>query len=406
MMQKVEPRCPYFGTCGGCQLQHLAYDDQLELKRGMVRESMEKQGLGGIKVRETLGMEDPWFYRNKIQFPIRQQNQHLQMGYFKQKTHAVVNIKECYIQDPFLTEIALIAREIFEERGLPAYDESTGNGLLRHLIGRSGFQTREILLGIVINGKGLPAGFTVADEIKKQERLAQRMVSRHRDYPHPEKKARIVSIIQNINTTRSNVILGKHNTVLFGAPFLREKLGRFFFEIQLNSFFQVNPLQAEKLYDLVRDFAELSGKELVVDAYAGIGAIAFWLSTKAERVIGLEESAAAVKDAGRNITLNNLNKVKIELGMTENSFPKQAEVVVLDPPRGGCSEKALRAIIKSNPQKIIYVSCNPETLARDLRKLSENNFEIKVIQPVDMFPQTEHVEVIAKLVKLSRTAGN
>lgn len=404
-MQKVEPRCPYFGTCGGCQLQHISYADQLLMKKEMVENALAKAGLVKVSVKPTIGMEDPWFYRNKIQFPIRQQNQHLQMGYFKAKTHEVVNIKECYIQDPFLTEIAQIAREIFEERGLPAYDEKTGQGILRHLIGRSGFQTREILLGIVINGKGLPAGFTVADEIKKQERLAQRMVSRNRDYPHHEKKARIVSIIQNINTTRSNVILGNHNTVLFGAPFMREKLGRFVFEIQLNSFFQVNPLQAVKLYDLVREFAELSGKEKVVDAYAGIGTIAFWLSAKAEMVIGLEESAAAVKDAGRNIKLNHLNKVKMELGMTENNFPKQAEVVVLDPPRGGCSEKALRAIIKSDPQKIIYVSCNPETMARDLKRFTENDFEIERIQPIDMFPQTEHVEAVAKLNKLNRVAG-
>lgn len=238
---RIEPRCPYFGTCGGCQLQHLSYETQLEMKRGMVREEMEKEGLAGIEIQPTLGMEDPWFYRNKIQFPIREQNNHLQMGYFKAKTHEVVNIKECYIQDPYLTEIAQIARKIFEDRGLTAYDEKTGKGLLRHFIGRSGFQTGEILLGIAINGKGIPAGFSVADEIKKHEREMHRMAARHEDYLRLDKKMRIVGIIQNVNTARSNVILGKNNTTLLGIPFLREKLDRFTFKLNLLFLFPDQP---------------------------------------------------------------------------------------------------------------------------------------------------------------------
>lgn len=394
----IEPRCPYFGTCGGCQLQNIPYEEQLFLKTKKVGQELEKVGLK-LKIEPALGMEDPWFYRNKIQFPIRMQNNRLQMGYFKPKTHEVVNIKECYIQDPFLTEIAQIAREIFEKRGLRAYDEKTGKGLLRHFIGRSGFQTNEVLLGIVVNGKGLPAGFSVASEIKKRERLMHRMVARHQDYPRFEKKMRIVSIIQNINTVRSNVILGKQNTTLFGSPFMREKLGKFKFEIQLNSFFQVNPIQAVKLYDLVKDFAELSGKELVVDAYAGIGAIAFWLSDKAESVIGIEESESAVKDAKRSINLNNLSNVGIEKGMIEKFFPKRADVVVLDPPRGGCSGKALEVVCKAKPKRIVYVSCNPKTMARDLKILGENNYQVELLQPIDMFPQTNHIEAVAKLTR-------
>jgi len=396
-MKNISPRCPYFGTCGGCQLQHIPYEDQLEMKRGMVRESMEKQGLAGIEVRATLGMEDPWFYRNKIQFPIREQNNHLQMGYFKQKTHEVVNIKECYIQDPYLTEIAQIAREIFEDRGLSAYDEKTGKGLLRHFIGRSGFQTNEILLGIVINGKGLPAAFTVADEIKKRERLMHRMVDRHSEYPRFNKKMRIVGIIQNINTGRGNTILGSDNTTLFGNSAMREKLGKFTFKVRLLSFFQVNPLQAKIIYRLVNEYSELSGSELAVDAYAGIGPIAFWISDKAQNVIGIEERKEAVKDANENIKLNQLGNVKIEAGLIEKVFPKKADVVILDPPRGGCSEKALQVVCKADPRKIIYVSCNPETLARDLKALTEEKYRIEAVQPVDMFPQTDHVEVVAKL---------
>jgi 23S rRNA (uracil1939-C5)-methyltransferase len=395
-MNHIKPRCPYFGTCGGCQLQHLAYEDQLELKTGMVRESLEKEGLAGIDIRPTLGMYDPWFYRNKIQFPIREQNNRLQMGYFKAKTHEVVNIKECYIQDPFLTEIAQIARGIFEERELTAYDEKTGQGLLRHFIGRSGFRTNEILLGIVVNGRGLPAGFTVADEIKKQERMMHRLATRHEDYPKLTKRPRIVGIVQNVNTNRGNLILGQHNTKLFGSSFMRERLGKYNFHVHLPSFFQVNPVQAEKIYDLVRQYADLSGGEVVVDAYAGIGTIAFWLASKAESVIGIEEREEAVKDANENIRLNSMVNITMKAGLIEKVFPKVADVVVLDPPRGGCSEKALAAVVKSGARKIVYVSCNPETLARDLKFLSAG-YKIELIQPVDMFPQTSHIEAVAKL---------
>lgn len=396
MEKRIKPRCPYFGTCGGCQLQHLAYEDQLKLKTGMVRERMDEQGLAGSEVRETLGMEDPWFYRNKMQFPIRSQNNHLQMGYFKQKTHEVVNIKECYIQDPYLTEIAQIARKIFEERGLSAYDEKTGKGLLRHFIGRSGFRTNEILLGIVINERGLPAGFTVADEIKKQERLMHRLAARHDDYPKLTKKPRIMGIIQNVNTNRGNIILGQNNTKLLGSAFMREKLGKYNFRVHLSSFFQVNPIMAEKLYDLVKQYADLAGGEVVVDAYAGIGTIAFWLAGKAGQVIGIEERAEAVKDANENIRLNSLTNITMKAGLIEKVFPKVADIVVLDPPRGGCSAKALDSVVKSGARTVIYVSCNPETLARDLKVLAAH-YKTEVIQPVDMFPQTSHVEAVAKL---------
>lgn len=363
----------------------------------MVRECMEKEGLAGIRTEETLGMEDPWFYRNKIQFPIREQNGKLQMGYFKKRTHEVVNIKECYIQDPFLTEIAQIARGIFEERGIPAYDDKTGKGVLRHFIGRSSRQTGELLLGIVVNGRGLPAGYTVADEIKKRERLLHRQVSRHMEYPRFEKKMRIIGIVQNINTTRGNVIMGKQNTLLLGNPFMREQLGPFTFNVHLPSFFQVNPVQAEKLYNLARKFSGLSGAGLAVDAYAGIGAIAFWLAEKAEKVIAIEEREAAVKDVHKNILLNELKNVEVLAGTVEKSFPKKADVVVLDPPRGGCSERALEAVCRAAPKRIVYISCNPATQARDLKMLTREKYQVEVVQPVDMFPQTEHVEVVARL---------
>lgn len=396
MEKQVKPRCPYFGACGGCQLQHLAYEEQLELKTGMVQENLGREGVWGIEVKPTLGMDDPWFYRNKMQFPIRSQNNRLQMGYFKARTHEVVNIKECYIQDPFLTEIAQIARKIFEERGLSAYDEKTGQGLLRHFIGRSGFRTNEILLGIVVNGKGLPAGYTVADEIKKQERLMIRLAQRHEDYPELKKKPHIVGIVQNVNNNRGNLILGQQNTKLLGSSFMREKLGKYNFRVHLPSFFQVNPVMTEKLYDLVRKYADLAGGQTVVDAYAGIGTIAFWLAGKAGQVIGIEEREEAVRDAEGNIRLNSFTNITMKAGLIEKAFPKVADVVVLDPPRGGCSAKALESVVRSGARTVVYVSCNPETLARDLKILSAH-YKIEAVQPVDMFPQTNHVEVVTKL---------
>jgi len=397
--ERIKPRCPYFGPCGGCQLQDIPYPIQLMLKREEVVDRLAEQGINSVKVEPVIGMDDPWFYRNKIQFPIRSQNGRLQMGYYKRRTHEVVNIKECYIQDPFLTEIAQIAHKIFEERGLSAYDEKSGQGVLRHFIGRSAFATNEILLGIVVNGRGLPAGFTVASDIKKQERLMHRLVARHQDYPNYEEKRRIIGIVQNINNFKSNVILGDKYNSLFGGTFIKDKLGKYIFKVQLPSFYQINPVQAVKLYDAVRDLAALTGRELVVDAYAGIGPVAFWLSTKAREVIGIEECAPAVKDALENIKFNNFVKVEMKLGKVEQLMPKKADVIVLDPPRGGCSEKVLGSVVKSGAKRVIYVSCAPESLARDLKILERHGYKTEVIQPVDMFPHTIHVESIAVVVK-------
>lgn len=395
----MKPRCPYFGACGGCQLQDISYEEQLERKKSFVLDCLQREGLTDISVRYTFGMDDPWFYRNKIQFPIRAQNNRLQMGYFKARSHEIVNIKECYIQDPFLTESAVIACQVFESRGLTAYDEKTGKGLLRHFVGRSAFNTDEVLLGVVINAKGIPAGFSVADEIKKRERLIHRGLCRHEGYPEITRKRRIVGIVQNVNTSRGNVIMGQENTTLLGIPYMRERLGKYNFSLQLLSFFQVNPIQTVKLYNMVRRFAELKGAEKIIDAYAGIGTIAFWLADKAAEVVGIEERKEAVKDAARNIQLNNLTNVKIEAGLIEKGLPSASDVVVLDPPRGGCSAQALKMVVKAKPKRIIYVSCNPATLARDLKQLVENDYRIEIVQPVDMFPQTEHIEVIVKLVK-------
>ncbi|MFA6430766.1 MAG: 23S rRNA (uracil(1939)-C(5))-methyltransferase RlmD [Candidatus Margulisiibacteriota bacterium] len=399
MNDQIKPRCPYFGVCGGCQLQDVPYDEQLVLKRQAVERAFSENGVEGIQVNSTWGMSNPWFYRNKVQFPIRSQNGQLIMGYFKKGTHEVVSIKECYIQDPFLTEIAKISLKIIEDRGLTAYDEVSGKGLVRHFIGRSSFITKEMLLGIVINAKGMPASFTLANEIKKQERLMHRQVGRQKNYPEFDEKRRIVGIIQNANVYKDNVILGEKDTKLLGSSFFMEMVGGFKFRIGLHSFFQVNPVQAKLLYKLVKKYADLTGEELVIDAYAGISPIALFLSDKAKQIIGVEEVASAVKDAQENILLNKLYNIQMVLGQIEKDLPKKADVIILDPPRAGCSEKALRAVIKVAPRRIIYVSCNPKTLARDLKALIQNSYKIDAVQPIDMFPQTDHVETVVKLTR-------
>jgi 23S rRNA (uracil1939-C5)-methyltransferase len=341
---KVKPRCPYFGKCGGCQWQDIPYNTQLSKKEEFVRNILTSVlQVPKEVVLPIIGMKEPWFYRNKIQLPIRMMNNRILMGYFMPKSHEVINIKECYIQDPYLTESAQIAREVFEREEVSAYDEKTGRGLLRHFIGKIGFQTNEVLLGIVINTKKLPSQFTVANEIKKRERLMIRNVAKREEYQKRNPKPRIAGIVLNENPSNSNVIMGLKNTTLFGRNHINERLGSFLFKNRLDSFFQVNPRQAFKLYNQIIDLAGLSGSETVIDAYSGVGPIALWL---------------------------------------------------INPPRKGCEIKTLTAILKINPKKIIYVSCNPNSLARDAKVLMEK-YKLKAVRPVDMFPQTYHVESVS-----------
>jgi 23S rRNA (uracil1939-C5)-methyltransferase len=396
--RRLKPRCPYFGKCGGCQWQDIPYEIQLFKKESFVRNMLT--GLLHIPkevVQPIIGTKEIWFYRNKMQLPVRMMNNRILMGYFISGSHDVINIKECYIQDPYLTESAQIAREVFEREDLSAYDEKTGKGLLRHFVGKIGFQTNEILLGIVINSKKLPSQFTVANEIKKRERLMIRNVARKEEYPVRKPKQRIAGIVLNENSSNSNVIMGTKNTTLFGRNHINEKLGNFLFKNRLDSFFQVNPKQAFKLYNQVRDFAALTGSETVIDAYCGVGPIALWLSDKAQEIIGIERNENAIKDARQNAGLNQINNVRFEMGEIEKALPaikRKIDLIVVNPPRKGCEMKTLTAILKAKPSKVIYVSCNPNSLARDAKVLQER-YKLKAVRPVDMFPQTYHVESVS-----------
>ena len=388
--ERINPRCPSFPDCGGCQWQHLSYPAQLKWKKQIVIDSLTRiGGLSSDLVRDTLGMEDPWFYRNKIQYPFGLKGDQIIMGYFRQGTHQVIDLKECFIQHPYLTQIAYIVRDAVRRYKLSVYNEETHQGLLRHFIARLSFKTGEALLGLVINGHAIPYAGRMVEEIVRDVK---------KNLP-----ARIVGFVQNINTKRGNVILGEKTEALFGENRLMEYLGGLRFQISIESFFQVNPLQAERLYKLVEDLSEVSKKEVVIDAYSGIGCIALWLAPLAREIYGIEEVLEAWEDAQSNAKLNKIKNVTFGCGKVEVLLPDllkrgvKVEIIILDPPRQGCSPKAIEAVIKTQPKRIVYVSCNPATLARDLKVFTQSGYMVELVQPVDMFPQTFHVEAVATL---------
>ncbi|MFW6386819.1 MAG: 23S rRNA (uracil(1939)-C(5))-methyltransferase RlmD [Bacillota bacterium] len=382
---RTEAGCGVYGDCGGCHLQHMEYERQLAHKREAVIDTLERIGdFSSPPVAETLGMDYPWQYRNKAQFPlVADEEGRLCSGFYRQGTHEIVINENCPIQHPLVNRTAEKALEVLNEYDLSAYDEEHHRGLLRHLFVRAGVCTNQALLVIVTRKHDFPAA----------EGIATRIMDRV-----PE----LVGVLQNINRERTNVILGPETKVLAGEDRYTDYIGELKFRISPHSFFQVNTLQAEKLYRTVADYAGLTGKERVIDAYAGIGAIALYLAGRAEKVSGLEVVDDAIIDARENARLNGIENCsfyrgKLEKLLAEESAIPAADVLVVDPPRKGMSEEAVEAVLRREPEKIIYVSCNPSTLARDL-KLFAAKYSLDAVQPVDMFPQTYHVESVSRLL--------
>ena len=375
------------------------YEEQLHIKHKSIQEAFKQNGLPYDRIKHVLGMKEPWFYRNKVSFPIRRQNNRILMGYFKKRTHDVVSIEECYTQNPYLTEAGRICKELFEHEEISAYDEKSHTGLLRHYIGRVGHFTGEIMIGLVVNGRGLPSVYKLAEDIRKRQRKLIRQVKGNKEYPLGEQKIHIVSIMQNINTQKGNTILADKSLPVFGPPFFQERLDKFVFKIRLNSFFQINSPQAIRLYNQVRKAAALTGSEFVVDAYAGVGPIALWLSEGASEVVGIEAVRMSVKDATDNAVLNDVKNVKFEHLHAAEGLKKfkKADVVILDPPRGGLTSDVKSRLARNRHKRIIYVSCNPLTLAHDLKELADHGYSIERTQPVDLFPHTEHIETVVTL---------
>ncbi len=383
--ERITPNCPIFSICGGCQLQHLDYRAQLELKRQRVIDALKRiGGLGDIPVHATLGMKDPWRYRNKVQYPVGIYKDKLVLGFYQQGTHRLVPVSDCLIQPLITNKIALKIRELANEYRLPIYNEKSGKGLLRHVLIKTAYLTGEVMVVLVTNGDYFPVGPRIARDLAAAF-------------------SQIKSVVHNINRTRGNVILGDINRVLWGSDGIVEKVGGLQFKFSASSFFQVNPVQTQTLYGKAVDYAELSRRELVLDAYAGVGSLTLFLANKAKMVYGIEVVPQAVANAKENAVLNGIENVRFITGTVEKELPKLVagrlffDVAVLDPPRSGCEERVLRSLAENMIKRIVYVSCNPGTMARDLKLLTELGYETKEVQPVDMFPHTYHVECVARI---------
>ncbi|SFX18937.1 23S rRNA (uracil1939-C5)-methyltransferase [Thermoactinomyces sp. DSM 45891] len=381
---RTEPKCPISQGCGGCQSQHISYPEQLRLKEKQVRDQFERiGGFHDLTIHPIIGMEEPWIYRNKAQVPFGQDPQgEVIAGFYANQSHEIIDLESCYIQHPDNDAVIRFVKQVVGELSIPVYHEKTHTGILRHLMVRIGVHTNEIMVVFVTNGKKLPHKEILISKIREA-------------FPQCR------SIVQNVNDRSTNVILGKENILLWGREVIYDTIGDVEFAISPHSFFQVNPTQTEVLYDQVRTFAALTGEETVVDAYCGIGTIGMYVADQAKQVYGVEIVPEAIADATENAKRNQMSHVHFEVGAAEKVMPKwlsrgiRPEVVIVDPPRKGCDSELLDAVVGMKPERVVYVSCNPATLARDAKYLADLGYEMVEIQPVDMFPQTGHVECVA-----------
>lgn len=373
--------------CGGCQIQELEYQKQLDIKTNEVKQVISRIGkLEDVIIHETLGMDKPLRYRNKAQFPIQKSGNTPIIGFYKKKSHDIIPMDKCVIQHDINDKIVKIIKTYINAYNVSVYDEKTHTGVLRHLVTKIGFTTKEVMVVLVANGKKLPYLSELASVLK-------------------DNVPGFKTLVVNENREKTNVILGKENRVVYGEGKINDYIGDLVFEISPLSFFQVNPIQTEVLYNKALEYADLQENDTVFDIYCGIGTISLFLAQKAKKVYGIEIVADAIKDAKINAQINSLDNVEFYVGKAEEVVPKMygegktANVVVVDPPRKGCDEKVLDTIVSMSPDKVVYVSCNPSTLARDLAYLDERGYKCVEIQPVDMFPHTMHVESVAKLIK-------
>jgi 23S rRNA (uracil1939-C5)-methyltransferase len=386
--KRIQPFCPVFDRCGGCSVQHMSYKEQLDFKTDTVRQNLKRiGGLENIQVHEAIGMDNPFYYRNKVQYPVGIEGSDIKIGFYEKASHNIIDSNKCDIQPQESNGIRDIVRDFCKAKAISIYDEKTGKGLLRHVMVRIGFKTDEIMVVLVLNGDKLP----------KSEELIRLLCDKYKN---------IKSIIVNVNARNTNIILGSKNICIYGQEYISDYIGKYKFNISPMSFFQVNPVQTEVLYQKALDYAGLNGNETVFDLYCGIGTISLFLSETAKKVIGVEVVPDAIADAKRNAELNNARNVEFLVGEAEKVIPQlyengiRADVVVVDPPRKGCDEVLLKTLVDMQPKRIVYVSCNPSTLARDLKYLCENGFAVKEVQPVDMFPWTGHTECCCLLERV------
>ena len=385
--ERVKPECGIYKQCGGCQVQHLSYEGQLKMKHDTVVNHLKRIGhIEDANVLPTIGMQNPSRYRNKTQVPFGYADGKVVAGFYQKRSHEIINMQSCLIQTDISDQIVETMRQLCQELEIDPYNESLNLGVLRHVIVRVGFKTEEIMVTLV----------TRTHEIPNSELLIQRLVSK---YP------KIKSIAQNVNPKVTNVIFGDETRILYGEPYIYDEMNGIRFAISPRSFYQVNPIQTETLYSKAVEYAQLSGNEIVFDAYCGIGTITLFLAQHAKQVSGVEIIPEAIEDAKMNAQLNGFENTQFAVGKSEEIIPAWIEngivpdVIVVDPPRKGCDRSLLDTMLEAAPDRIVYVSCDSSTLARDLRVLIDGGYKLEVVQPVDMFPQTAHIECVAKLVR-------
>ncbi|MGO3050770.1 23S rRNA (uracil(1939)-C(5))-methyltransferase RlmD [Staphylococcus casei] len=382
--ERVEPPCVYYYKCGGCQLQHMTYQAQLNMKKEQVINLFQrKAGFKDTVIHDTVGMENPWYYRNKSQIPVgKNDEQNVIMGYYRQRSHQIIDMDECLIQDNIHQEVMNKIKLWFNELNVSTYNEHKKQGLMRHVVIRTGHHSGELMVVFVTNGK----------KFKQSGIIVEKLLTA---FPN------IVSIKHNINDTHSNVIMGQTSHTLYGKDEIQDTLSDVTFKINDQSFYQINSVQTEKLYQKAIDYAELQGEETVLDTYCGIGTIGLYMAPKAKHVYGVEIVAEAIADAQQNATLNQFENTTFVCGKAEEVILKwkadgiKPDVVMVDPPRKGCDESFLDTLLELNPRKIVYISCNPSTQQRDAQQLA-TQYKLTQITPVDMFPHTTHVETVAQ----------
>ena len=380
-MEEKVTKCSVSKKCGSCQYQGVPYKEQLAAKQKRMKKLLGKFA----NVKPIMGMDDPFYYRNKVHAVFdRDKKGNIICGTYEAKTHKVVPIEECMIEDKISQEIIRTIRDMLKSFRIKTYDEDTGYGLLRHVLVRRGFSTDEIMVVLVIGSPIFPSKNNFVKALRKK-------------YPQ------ITTVVLNVNDKKTSMVLGERDIVIYGKGYIRDTLCGCTFRISPKSFYQVNPVQTEVLYNTAMDYAELTGKETVIDAYCGTGTIGLIAAKNAKKVIGVELNKDAVKDARINAKENGITNAEIYAGdagrfMVDMASKNQkADVVFMDPPRAGSDERFLSSVVKLSPKKVIYISCNPETLARDLKYLTKHHYKVEKIQPVDMFPFCDHCETVCSL---------
>lgn len=424
---RVEPVCPVAGRCGGCQLQSMSYASQLAWKERKVKGCLER--IGGVSFVEgkeflpILGMENCFAYRNKAQFPVgRDKNGRIVTGFYAGHSHDIIPSTTCAIQAPVNEVICKTVCEHMEQYNIVPYDEENHTGLVRHILTRVGAVTGEVLVCLIVNGKSFPKSEVLAERLKKAIEAFSKVQTENEAYEASKAEKRensgetggltLKGFCLNVNREKTNVILGNEIIPVWGDTYITDYIGEVSFRISPLSFYQVNPKQTKVLYEKALEFAGLTGNEIVWDLYCGIGTISLFLAKKAKQVYGVEIVPQAIEDAKQNAIRNHITNAEFFVGAAEDVLPAKykesggsmrADVIVVDPPRKGCDETLLQTVISMEPKRVVYVSCDPATLARDVKYLEEKGYRLVKAQPVDMFPFTEHCESVVLLSRSETT---